>query len=443
MKEKKVMKLWQMAVILVLSVLMLVTMFLPAYHITPDALQKGMENAQEKDDFYENDDKRDEDIKWYKKKFKKKLNKEKKENETDNETISTLNLMTKSLTDIRYNGKYDEEYAKSDKGMGEENYDALNKKHTITKVMLWLVYGMLLVVILVTILGYCLKWNKYIPLGIDTAYGGLTALAFAILHFGTIRGIADEVRAVTEQFIGYEFNNIDTAKLSSCFLAGAFLVGLFAAIALLIVSVVAMVTGNQVYEEADEEDEKEFDDWGGDDWNNQNKKSARDFGPDEKTVGYIDNDQRMNLFRDDNKAIDVSEQKTVPSDIFKPDNGKGVQKKQKQVVKQPAAKQAAGKVRCTKGMTSGAAGYTLPQDRKVIIGKSPRQANLVIVNNASISNVHCTIRYNAQKNTYSVRDHSMNGTFVNGMRLPKDSLMEYPSGTVLTLSDGSVEITLG
>lgn len=443
MREKKVMKLWQMIVILVLSLLMFVTLFLPAYHITPDTLQKGMENAQEKDDFYENDEKRDEDITWYKKKFKKKLNKEKKENETDNETISTLNLMTKSLTDIRYNGKYDEEYAKSDKGMGEENYKALNKKHTMTKMMLWFVYGMLLVVILITILGFCLKWNKYIPLGIDTAYGGLSVIAFAILRFGTIRGIADEIRAVTEQFIGYEFNNIDTAKLSSCFLSSAFLIGLFVALALLLVSIVAMVTGKQVYEVSNEEDEKSFDDWDRD-WDISKEQKRGNFGPNEKTVAYREDTQGVNPFRDDKVMEDISKQNTVPSDIFKPDNGKVAQKQQKQpATKQPAVKSAVGKVRCTKGMTSGVAGYALPQDRKVIIGKSPRQANLVIVNNTSISNVHCTIRYNAQKNTYSVRDHSTNGTFVNGMRLPKDAPMEYPAGTVLTLSNGSVEITLG
>ena len=102
-----------------------------------------------------------------------------------------------------------------------------------------------------------------------------------------------------------------------------------------------------------------------------------------------------------------------------------------------------GKVQCTKGMTSGSAGYSLAPDRKVIVGKSPNQANLVIINNTHISNVHCTVRYDSDTDTYIVKDHSTNGTYVNGTRMQKGVSMKYPSGTILSLADKSVEITLG
>ena len=108
----------------------------------------------------------------------------------------------------------------------------------------------------------------------------------------------------------------------------------------------------------------------------------------------------------------------------------------------PAPKaQQMGQVRCTKGIAVGQ-GFMLPQDRKVIIGKSPQSANLVI-NNQNVSNIHCSIRYNPGMNTYIIKDHSMNGTFVNGVRLQKDAAIEYPAGTILSLADGSNEITLG
>ena len=63
--------------------------------------------------------------------------------------------------------------------------------------------------------------------------------------------------------------------------------------------------------------------------------------------------------------------------------------------------------------------------------------------NPNVSNVHCSIRYRANSNTYIVKDHSTNGTFVNGVRLQKDMEMQFPAGTVLQLADGSNEITLG
>ena len=438
MKQKKTLRLWQMLTILLLSVVLLITMFLPAYHINPDALQKGMEKAQAEENYYKDDAERDKDIKWYKKKFNKALKKEKKENETDNSTISGLKLMTKSLTDIRYNGKYDEDYAKSKKGMGEEIYNALNKKHTMTRVLLWMVYGMLLVVMFLTILGYCLKWNKYIPLIMDAVYGVLAAISFAVLRFGTISRINEEVRTLTENLIGYEFNNINTDKFTNGFVSAAFLVGMLAALAILVISVLSMVLGNQIQENSDEEEliPDSLDDWDRD-WNPVPPEKKADFHPDGKNILYSGNQKGVDLFSGGNDV-------TIPANNqvqdATPQNLETQPVVRKAHVRQ---REAAGKVQCTKGMTSGSVGYTLPQDRKVVVGKSPRQANLVIVNNERISNVHCTIRYNAATNSYMVRDHSTNGTFVNGVRLPKESVMEYPAGTVLGLADGKVEITLG
>ena len=112
-------------------------------------------------------------------------------------------------------------------------------------------------------------------------------------------------------------------------------------------------------------------------------------------------------------------------------------------VQQPATTQqtAMGKVQCTKGVALGQ-GFRLPAHSKVVIGKNPAKATLVI-NDSRVSNVHCSIQYNVQNNTYVVTDHSTNGTFVNGVRLQKDVPMSYPAGTILVLVDGSNEIKLG
>ena len=100
-----------------------------------------------------------------------------------------------------------------------------------------------------------------------------------------------------------------------------------------------------------------------------------------------------------------------------------------------------GQVMCIKGVATGQ-GFSLPETSKVVVGKNPQYANLLI-QSPHVSNVHCSIRYKAATNTYIVKDHSSNGTYVNGVRLQKDVPLVFPAGTVLQLADGSNEIRLG
>ncbi len=427
MGQKKTMGSWQMITLLVLSVIILVTMFLPAYHIDRDALKKGMENAQIEED-YEN---KDDDIKTYTKGFKRKLKEQKKENGTDNSSISVFDLMTKSLSDICYNGKYGEGYAKRD--MGAKNYDPLNKKHHMTRILLWVVYSLLLIVIVTTILGYCLKWIKYIPLGISTAYGVVASVIFMILRFTTINGVKKETGRLTEDFIDlgkFKAVNVDVNKIAPSFLSYAFLIGLILAVMVLSVSVLSMFVGGQE-EGGDDvlEDPDGLDGWE-DDWADPHEHKS-----DLKTIpaegmrgpGYSGDMRRVDVFREENKR---------PTDIE-------IQRPQavQEVPKKAVVRN--GKVRCTKGTTAGPSGYAISQDRKVIVGKSPHQANLVIVNDTHISNVHCTVRYEPKTDTYIIKDHSTNGTYAGGDRLQKGMSVRCPAGTVLKLADGSTEITLG
>lgn len=106
---------------------------------------------------------------------------------------------------------------------------------------------------------------------------------------------------------------------------------------------------------------------------------------------------------------------------------------------EPAPKM--GRVRVTEGVSLGQ-GYKLQPGYKIIVGKNAQSANLVI-NNPHVSNVHCSIRYNPVMDTYIVKDYSSNGTYVYNQRLPKETPLEYPAGTVLSLADGTSKITLG
>lgn len=101
-----------------------------------------------------------------------------------------------------------------------------------------------------------------------------------------------------------------------------------------------------------------------------------------------------------------------------------------------------GRIQITRGVAVGQKGYRFTETNKIIVGKNPQTCNLV-VNNPHVSNIHCSVRYQAQKNVYIIKDHSSNGTYVNQMRLAKGVPTEYPAGTVVSLANTDTQIRLG
>ena len=129
-----------------------------------------------------------------------------------------------------------------------------------------MVYGMLLAVVLAAILGYCLKWNKYIPLAAAAVYGIFASAAFAVLRFMTISKVAKETGKLTEKFMGLDFNkNIDQAEIAFGFLSYAFFAGLTVSVIFFAVSVISMFVGNQAEMAYEDVPDLDFaDEWGKD-----------------------------------------------------------------------------------------------------------------------------------------------------------------------------------
>ena len=176
----------------------------------------------------------------------------------------------------------------------------------------------------------------------------------------------------------------------ACFYGIAYIVGIVIAVLLLVVSVVSMVIGDAAQEPVP----------------NPGSMSGAGLMPDPGTMPF----------------------KVRPDPVPAPQP-------------QPAAQAAMGQVMCIKGVAVGQ-GYSLPETSKVVVGKNRQYANL-IVSSPHVSNVHCSIRYKAATNSYIVKDHSSNGTYVDGVRLQKDVPLNFPAGTILQLADGSNEIKLG
>lgn len=104
-------------------------------------------------------------------------------------------------------------------------------------------------------------------------------------------------------------------------------------------------------------------------------------------------------------------------------------------------KEKLGNVCVLKGEVYGKRDYIISKNCKLILGKNPNKANIVF-RNPHVSNVHCSVSYNAQTNRYIVKDHSSNGTFIANKRLQKEVQTECPAGTVLYLADSNTSVIL-
>lgn len=90
------------------------------------------------------------------------------------------------------------------------------------------------------------------------------------------------------------------------------------------------------------------------------------------------------------------------------------------------------------GLKGGLSGlcYMLEDGVEYSIGRDKTSCGIVIDNgNSSISRLHCTVQYTATRNGYYVIDQSSNGTFADGVRLPKGQLQFVQRGAVITLGN--------
>lgn len=291
-------------------------------------------------------------------------------------------------------------------------------------------------------------------------YGLVTVAVFALLRFGMIGFIGAEfgkskyVLGGMDAGMGgqmdYLIDNMMTSsfsmtsmfrKMSSAFYSIGFLVSFILAIMLVISCLIIMLTGNCKKAVADYWEGMSADDF--------NPFGAVGAFPDSGSgapVGMTSTPDQYTMpaagVAPSTPDRDLTATPTAPlSPMAPPPVAAAVSVPSPIAAPRPAVSAPVGQVKCTMGSAVGQ-GFRLPADRKVVIGKSPQNANLVI-NHPNVSNIHCSVRYNASNNSYIVKDHSMNGTFVNGVRLQKEIAMAYPAGTVLSLADGTNQVTLG
>lgn len=102
---------------------------------------------------------------------------------------------------------------------------------------------------------------------------------------------------------------------------------------------------------------------------------------------------------------------------------------------------------CVRGRLSGLTGslagrsFELIPGRSVELGRNPAEVSL-IVRGEKISRIHCTVQYNGKDLGFNITDHSRNGVFVNGVRIPYN-VPTYVSGkSIVALADGANKFQL-
>lgn len=418
MNGKKTMKAWQMIVAVVLLAAMMITIFLPAFHINGKSFRKAVEkvvSGSQLDEAiggltgYSMDDLESE--------IDKALQEAEQENNVKVSSISVGNIMIKSA---------DKFFGTDAEDADDESTASVKSGYNTGRIIFWIIYIAVILVIVLVILGFVLEWSKYIPLGITAGYSLVAAGIFGFLRFAT-PGMVAKSSAFSELFsqipLSESLMSSMASKMIACFYGPAFLVAMIIAILSLVWSVVCMFVGGSeqpaqppvnppVPPQPPIDGVPRYDpDWAAKQRELEEKKRQEEI-------------RRREEERLRREKEELERQK------------KELEEKMK-AQQQPQM----GQVVCIKGVAVGQ-GFSLPETAKIVVGKSRQNTNMLI-NSPMVSNVHCSIRYKAATNTYIVKDHSTNGTYVNGARIQKDVPMSFPAGTVLQLADGSNEIKLG
>ncbi len=430
MKQKKTMKLWQMLALAGICLGLILNMFLPLWNISGTKLadwamdvvaeeagketgssvfsggdiKKLLEYASKGDmDLL---DKRIEEFDDSMEEAEKKLG-------FNLASMSGFDILTLDVNVLLIGDKdyTKEDLEKYEQRLGESDLkvvEEVRENITNSKILFGIEYGRIAVILIFILLGFFLKWNKLINSIICAAFGGFTMTGYGIVWWGLPSYVLNKFdlgEAAVEKSLPY------VQSFWGAIVGIGIIVGFILGVLLLAMGLVSCFVGKP----QESMDNNMGGNSNGMEWNNGwgenngfgwNYGNGPGFG---SGAEWHDNSQKQ--FTIDKKVENIQ---TPPK---------------------------AGRVKCTQGVAMGQ-GYKLPADRKVIVGKSPQNATLVI-HDPHVSNIHCSIRYRAETNSYIIKDHSTNGTFVNGIRLGKDVAVEYPAGTVLSLADGANKITLG
>lgn len=434
---KKTLKLWQMIVLTVLLLEVIISLFVPVYQINGQRLVNisveliSMTQSEE-DDSKDNIISAGLDKEFTRKEVADYLDEQLEKDEGDLlATCSGFDLIRGKMIQGE-SKKQIEKYMEKDvddRSDEEASLIAMYNIYKTARIILIIVYLLPLLLILVCVLSFILKWSKFRIAVLGSIYALLDIVIFGGLYFFLPNMIGHKISGIFDELKSFDFPggslanslvDVTVLKVSRCIWEGlrspGFLVTALLGIGILAVSILIMLmNSSNVIQEFPA------------------PQPVPNPNPDPMPMPIPTPPQPFQ------KTVSVPPQPAPDLDPAPVPIPKPVPAPVPDPI--PVPQKMMGKVICTEGAAKGQ-GCRLPEENKLLIGANPGQCSMVITGQY-VSGLHCSVRYNAQRNTYIVKDHSSNGTYVNGLKLPKDTEMEYPAGTTLVLADGSNKITLG
>ncbi len=87
--------------------------------------------------------------------------------------------------------------------------------------------------------------------------------------------------------------------------------------------------------------------------------------------------------------------------------------------------------------------WSLPENKKVVIGRSSGWADIVPTNDGKVSKQHCELFWDSLEQRMYLRDCSTNGTFIDGARLQKGKAYLIPNGGQFSLGNHICDLEVG
>lgn len=85
----------------------------------------------------------------------------------------------------------------------------------------------------------------------------------------------------------------------------------------------------------------------------------------------------------------------------------------------------------------------IPKDRFVTVGRTHSKSEIVFENCGNISSLHCKIIYNSKKREFQIEDVSLNGTYINNIKMNKNVVYTLKEDDVIILANNRFRLVFG
>ena len=192
------MKAWQMIVAVVLLAAMMITLFLPAFQLNGKSFCKALEKVVSSKQLNKAANDSGSSMDDFEREIDQEIQNLEQENNVKVSSISIGNIMVKSADkylapteNARDSIKVIDRYYGTDlEDTLDEVKASLKSAYNAGRIIFWIIYIAVILVIVLVILGFVLEWSKYIPLGITAGYSLVAAGIFGFLRFATLGMVA-------------------------------------------------------------------------------------------------------------------------------------------------------------------------------------------------------------------------------------------------------------